>query len=120
MARLAATDQPIDAGQVQTFQMAEQRLRTNESHRGRDPTKVISPMHESAIFYRHPDPDVRWPFQLMSNGSESLMALRKHLKCVPFRLGHDFEDLLQVLDRHVFVEEIGHRIHEHESRPRPA
>src|SRR5207247_1869308 len=58
-ARLAADDYPVDAGEVQGGQRAEQGLRADEPDSGRDLAQGVGPVDESVVLDADAKPDVR-------------------------------------------------------------
>ena len=83
-AGLAAGDQPVDAGEVQPVERAEQRLGGDEPHRGRHLAQVVGAVHEAPVLDRHAHPDVRRPGERGGELREPLVALGQDLEGVLF------------------------------------
>jgi len=117
---LATGDQPIDAIEVEPFQRSEQRLGGDEAHRGRRFAQVVSTVPEAAVLDRHAHPDVARPRQLWRELDQPLVPLGQDLEGVLLRAGHHVEHLGDVLIGDVLVEEVAHRVDEHDARAAPA
>src|SRR5258706_9311601 len=76
------------------------------------------------VLNRYATPDMRWsrraPVAAPQEVAHQRRTLRQDLKGVPVRLLHRVKDAPDELLRHVFVEEIAHRIDEDHARTAPA
>lgn len=119
-AALPARDQPVDRRQVQFRQRSEQGLGADEPHLRRNGAQVIHPEGVAVVFYAHAHPDVGRPVQVLREGGEPLGALGEYLVGVPGRVGHDLEHPPDEVQRHLWVEQVAHRVHEDQpGRPPP-
>lgn len=59
------------------------------------------------------------PWKALSEPHESITAFSKDLVDVPVCLEHGLEDLQDKLVRHIFMEQVGHRVHENPPRGSP-
>ena len=66
-----------------------------------------------------PHPDVRRPVELRRDPAQPLRPLRQDLVRVLRRVRHDLEDRADEVDRDTVVEQVAHRVHEHEPRLLP-
>lgn len=69
---------------------------------------------------RDAHPEVVGPVELVGDPCHPVRALRQHLVGVLRRLTNDVEDVAYEVQRHLGVEEIAHRVHEHDLRGPPA
>ncbi|MDQ5894849.1 MAG: Response regulator [Actinomycetota bacterium] len=111
-AGFSTCDQPLNFGQVETFQVPEQWLRRNEPNGGGNFAETICPMNEPTVLDRDAHPNVRMPFEFGCQLSESILSLGKDLEHVMVRLPHHRENLLDVVERNPLMEEIAHRVDE--------
>lgn len=111
-AGLATDDHPVDVSKIEFHERAKQRLDRKELHARICTSKLIDARDVVGIFHTHAHPHIRRPVEFAIERCESIGALGEHLKAVPVRAAHDVEDALDVLDRHIFVEEIAHRVDE--------
>src|ERR1700722_4471745 len=77
-------------------------------------------MDEATILDRYSDPNIWMPAQLARKLRQSLVALSENLERVVVRPAHHIKDPLDVVQRHVLVEEITHRVHEDHPWTRPS
>ena len=52
----------------------------------------------------------------LSSSARRSARLVKNLETMPMGMPHDVENLLYVLERHIFVEQVAHRVHENSLR----
>lgn len=119
-AGLATDDHPVDVSKIEFHERAKQRLDRKELHARICTSKLIDARDVVGIFHTHAHPHIRRPVEFAIERCESIGALGEHLKAVPVRAAHDVEDALDVLDRHIFVEEIAHRVDEDAAGSAPA
>lgn len=117
---LAPRDEPVDAREVQSLKRTEQRFSGDEPDRRRNGSQRVGTMDELAILDRHAHPDVHWPIEPSAEFSQALMTFGQDLKDVPVRATHDGEHLSDEVHRHIFVEEIAHRVDKDRSRSPPS
>src|SRR5262249_35622081 len=65
-------------------------------------------------------PDVWRPRQLACEPGQSRTSLREYLEDVPVCAGHHVKDVMDILCRHRFMEQIAHAIYENALRSTPA
>ena len=118
-AALSASDQPVDRGEVQFRQGSEQGLGADEPHQCRHGAQVIYPEGVAVVLDAHAHPDVGRPVQAGCQRGEPLRALGEYLVGVPGCVGHDLEHPPDEIQRHLWVEQIAHRVHEHKPRRPP-
>src|ERR1017187_9417382 len=82
VARLAAGDQPVDAGEVKSVERPQQRFRRDEPDRGRYLAKVVDAVNEPPVLNRYAHPDVVRPGQTARDVGEPAGTLGKDLEGV--------------------------------------
>src|SRR5690606_22777517 len=114
-----AADHPIDPGNVEVVQRAEERLRADEpNRRGYLPKRVSAP-GDVHVLDRTADPDVFGPGKPMGHPSDSFRALGKQLKLVLRRPVHHLEHTCDHVVREVGVEHVRHAVDEYTARGAP-
>jgi hypothetical protein len=82
--------------------------------------QIIGAVDESAVLDGHAHPHVRMPVERLRELDEALVALREHLEGMPVCAAHHIEHVGDVLVGDALVEQVRHRIHEHQPRASPA
>src|ERR1700735_5645117 len=82
--------------------------------------KIINPANIFFAFDADAHPDLSGPLQFTAQFQQPIGTLRQHLILMPLSPTHYREDLLDVVDRDDFMEEIAHRIDEDAPRTLPS
>jgi hypothetical protein len=123
-ARFVSGDEPVDPVQIKAYllrdQRAEKRLSREEPHGRRDRPKVVNPMKLGRILDGHSHPHVGRPRQGVCESAQSSGTLGQDLVGVLWGGDHDLEDLPHEGRWDPGVEEIAHRVDEHQAWFSPA
>lgn len=107
-AAFAADYQPVDAGEVQAGEGAEQGLGADEADGGGDGAEVVDTKRVAGVLDTNAHPDVVGPVEFGSESGEALGALGEDLVRVPGGVGHYLEDLADEVERYLRMEEVAH------------
>src|SRR6266496_2103711 len=117
---LSATDNPINALEVELVHWPEKRLGTDEPNRRRYLSQVIRPVRDLHVLNGRPNPDVLGPGKPIGQTQGALRSLGEHLELMPVRAIHHVKDALYKVEREMGVEYVRHAVHENPSRLPPA
>jgi len=87
-AGFAASDDPLNADEVEPGERTEQGLAGQEPHRGGYLPQVLDPAGDGGVLDRDADPDVRRPRQVRGEAPQTGRAFREQLVGVLRRRGH--------------------------------
>lgn len=98
----------MDAVKVKVRQRTQQWFGADEPNSSVDAAKVADAKRVTLALDADAHPDVRWPVEPRAELRQPLRSLRQDLVRVLWSVGHDVEDLSDVVDRHVRVTEVAH------------
>ena len=119
-ATLTARDQPVDTGEVNLREGTEERFRADEPHGRTDGAEVVDAEGVAGVLHADAHPDVGWPVQIARDVAQPAGAFGEDLVGVLWRVGHHLEHPADEVERHVGMEEIAHRVDEHQPRRAPS
>ena len=80
---------------------------------------MVDPVDDVGGLHRHSHPEVVRPIELVSNTREPVCSFGQHLVSVLRRRADDIEHVRYEVERHLGVEQVAHRVHEHDLRCSP-
>ena len=109
---LTSSDHPVNAREVEVGQRAKQGLSADEANGGADLAKMIHAERILLALDGNAHPEVHRPVEPRRDRGEPLRSLGQHLIGALWHVGDDVEHATDVVDGHVLVKQVAHRVHE--------
>jgi hypothetical protein len=108
MTRLAPSDQPADAIEVETFERPEQGFGGNEPNCGIDLSESVCSLDKPPVLDGNAHPDIRVPLELRGKLREAPVPLGENLKDMLGSASHYVEYSADEIERNLLMKEVAH------------